>query len=58
MEQNQTNLSDLNIHELKALAYDELAKINVHNNNLRILNQELSNRQQQQGGAEATQVVQ
>jgi len=56
MEQNQVNLSDLNIHQLKALAYDEVVKINVANNNLRVLNQELSQRQQQ-GDANATPVV-
>lgn len=56
MEQNKLNLSDLNIHELKALAYDELVKVNIHGNNLRILNQELSSRQQQ-GATEATPVV-
>lgn len=32
-------LSDL---ELKALAYDELAKIELSQNNLRVLNQELN----------------
>ena len=46
MEQNTINLSDLNIHELKALAFDEYVKINITNNNLSILNQELSKRQQ------------
>lgn len=46
MEQNTINLSDLNIHELKALAFDEYVKINITNNNLAILNQELSKRQQ------------
>lgn len=46
MEQNTINLSDLNIHELKALAFDEYVKINVSNNNLSILNQELIKRQQ------------
>ena len=46
MEQNTLNLSDLNIHELKALAFDEYVKINITNNNLAILNQELSKRQQ------------
>jgi len=56
MEQNQINLSQFNIHELKAFAYDELVKVNIHGGNLRILNQELSNRQQQ-GDADATPVV-
>ena len=57
MEQNQVNISQLSINELKALAYDELVKINVANNNLRVLNQELSKRQQQ-GDANATPVEQ
>ena len=56
MEQNQVNLSQFNINELKAYAYDELIKINVANNNLRILNQELAKRQQQ-GAAGAEPVV-
>ena len=45
MEQNTINLTDLNIHELKALAFDEYVKINISNNNLSVLNQELSKRQ-------------
>ena len=56
MEQNKVNVSELNINELKALAYDELVKINVANNNLRVLNQELSQRQQQ-GDSTASPVV-
>ena len=56
MEQNQINLSQFNIHELKAIAYDELVKVNIHGGNLRILNQELNN-SQQQGDADATPVV-
>lgn len=56
MEQNQVNISELNINELKALAYDELVKINAVNNNLRVLNQELSQRQQQ-GDSNASPVV-
>ncbi len=46
MEQNQINLTDLSIHEIKALAFDEYVKINISNNNLSVLNQELSKRQQ------------
>lgn len=46
MEQNTINLPDLNIHELKALAFDEYVKINISNNNLSVLNQELMKRQQ------------
>jgi hypothetical protein len=46
MEQNTVNLTDLNIHELKALAFDEYVKFNISNNNLSVLNQELAKRQQ------------
>jgi hypothetical protein len=46
-EQKQITLSDLNLVQLKAIAYDEIIKLNVSQNNLRVLNQELSNRQQQ-----------
>jgi hypothetical protein len=56
MEQNQVNLSQFNINELKAFAYDEVVKINATNNNLRILNQELAKRQQQ-GAVDAEPVV-
>lgn len=56
MEQNQVNLSQFNINELKALAYDEVVKINTTSNNLRILNQELAKRQQQ-GAVDAEPVV-
>jgi hypothetical protein len=56
MEQNQPNLSQFNINELKAFAYDEVVKLNTANNNLRVLNQELANRQQQ-GAVDADQVV-
>ena len=46
MEQNQINLTDLSIHEIKARAFDEYVKINISSNNLSVLNQELSKRQQ------------
>lgn len=47
MEENkQINLADLTLTELKAFAYDEVVKLNLSQNNLRILNQELFNRQQ------------
>lgn len=46
-EQKQINLSDLTLVELKAFAYDEVVKLNFSQNNLRIINQELSARQQQ-----------
>ena len=56
-EQKQITLSDLNLVQLKAIAYDEIIKLNVSQNNLRVLNQELSNRQQQgvEGAAPVTQ---
>ena len=56
MEQNQVNLSQFNINELEAFAYDEVVKINATSNNLRILNQELAKRQQQ-GAVDAELVV-
>jgi hypothetical protein len=56
MEQNQVNLSQFNINELKATAYDEVVKINAASNNLRVLNQELAKRQQQ-GAVDAELVV-
>lgn len=55
MEQNTVNLTDLNIHELKALAFDEYVKINISNNNLSVLNQELAKRQQ--AGADGAEPV-
>ena len=56
-EQKQITLADLNIVQLKAIAYDEIIKLNVSQNNLRVLNQELSNRQQQgvEGASPVTQ---
>ena len=56
-EQKQITLADLNIVQLKAIAYDEIVKLNISQNNLRVLNQELSNRQQQ-GVEGATPVTQ
>jgi hypothetical protein len=44
MEQNQVNLSQLSDVQLKALAYDELAKVEIAQSNLRVINQELANR--------------
>ena len=46
-EQKQITLADLNIVELKSLAYDELARIDHSQSNLRVLNQEINNRAQQ-----------
>lgn len=42
----QINLSDLTLVELKAYAYDEIVKLNISNSNLRVINDELSKRQQ------------
>ena len=52
----QINLSDLTLVELKAYAYDEIVKLNISNSNLRIINDELSKRQQK-GDVEATPVT-
>jgi hypothetical protein len=46
-QQKQIALAELNIVQLKAIAYDEIIKLNISQNNLRFINQELSNRQQQ-----------
>lgn len=43
----ERKISDLTIVELKSLAYDELARLEAAQANLRILNQEIANRQQQ-----------
>lgn len=48
MEQNKIDLGQLNEVQLKALAYDELNKLEIAKNNLIILNQELANRQRLQ----------
>jgi outer membrane protein TolC len=37
-------LSDLTVVELKALAYDQMAQLELCQNNLRVINQELSRR--------------
>jgi len=42
--QNQINLSQVTDVQLKAFAYDELGKIEMAQANLRLINQELSNR--------------
>ena len=55
-EQKQITLADLNIVQLKAIAYDEIIKLNISQNNLRFVNQELFNRQQQ-GVADAAPVT-
>ena len=47
MEENkQINLANLTLVELKAISYDEIVNLNLAQNNLRALNQELYNRQQ------------
>lgn len=40
----ERQLSDLTVVELKALAYDQMAQLEMAQNNLRVLNQELSRR--------------
>lgn len=51
----ERKLSDLTIVELKSLAYDELARLEAAQSNLRILNQEIANRVQQIQQAQQTQ---
>jgi hypothetical protein len=55
-QQKQITLADLNIVQLKAIAYDEYIRLNISQNNLRVINQELFNRQQQ-GVADAAPVT-
>jgi len=58
MEENrQINLADLTLVELKAISYDEIVKLNLAQNNLRVLNQELYSRQQKgvEGASPVTQ---
>lgn len=45
----ENQLSRLSITELKAAVYDELAKAEQAQSNIRIINQELRNRMQPQG---------
>jgi hypothetical protein len=44
----EKKLSDLTVVELKSLAYDELAKLENAQKNLKILNQEINKRFQEQ----------
>lgn len=44
----ERKITDLTLVELKSLAYDELTKIELCQNNLRLLNQEITNRLQAQ----------
>jgi uncharacterized membrane protein YccC len=43
----EKQLSEINLVELKALAYDHLSQIEFLQNNLRAINQELARRAQQ-----------
>ena len=43
----EKKLSDLTVVELNSLAYDELARLEAAQSNLRVLNQEIGNRVQQ-----------
>jgi|GEM_PF-5424112 hypothetical protein len=52
MEQNKIDLGQFNEVQLKALAYDELNKLEIAKNNLSILNQELANRQRLQNASQ------
>lgn len=40
----ERQLQDLTVVELKAIAYDQMAQIELSQNNLRVVNQELSRR--------------
>ena len=40
-QQKQITLADLNIVQLKAIAYDEYIKLNVSQNNLRVIKEVL-----------------
>jgi len=51
----EKKLSDLTVIELKSLAYDELARVDQSQSNLRILNQEINNRIQQAQQAQQAQ---
>lgn len=46
-QQNQVLVSQLSDIQLKALAYDELAKLELAQANIRAINQELANRNKQ-----------
>lgn len=50
-DQTQVTLSQLTEIQLKALAYDEMNKIEISQNNLRVLNQELNKRVQNANSA-------
>ena len=50
----EKKLSDLTVVELKSLAYDELAKLENAQQNLKILNQEINKRFQEQQTQQGT----
>jgi len=53
----EKKLSDLTVVELKSLAYDELAKLENAQQNLRVLNQEIAKRVQEQQAQQAQQTT-
>ena len=53
----EKKLSDLTVVELKSLAYDELAKLENAQQNLRVLNQEIAKRVQEQQTQQAQQAT-
>jgi len=46
-QQNQNPLANLNVTELKSLAYDNLTQVQTAQSNLQILTQEINKRSQQ-----------
>lgn len=50
----EKKLSDLTVVELKSLAYDELAKLESAQQNLKVLNQEITKRVQEQQSQQGT----
>jgi hypothetical protein len=53
--ENQKQVSDLTVTELKAVAYDQMAQIELAQTNLRAINEELRKRlQPNQGSATQT----
>lgn len=47
-QQNQNPLANLNVTELKSLAYDNLTQVQTSQSNLQILTQEINKRIQEQ----------
>ena len=54
MNESQVDIKTLSVVELKALAYDELAKLELCQLNLRTLNKELSTRAEQSSKSTAS----